>query len=145
MDYMDPMSAVPPKNSITNSPGSPPIQWHTYPPPDLNKSKRCLFSSVSGSSSRDHFVYAPNQWETTLQCNVVSHWLGAYTKLSLYSRGYSWCSHMVYVLFRGRGDFSHCVDDILFESSLPTLHQHLWLGYVINGGFRVRFLLAHLW
>ena len=33
--------------------------------------------------SRDHFVYAPSQWETTLQCNVVSHWLGAFTKLSL--------------------------------------------------------------
>ena len=34
--------------------------------------------------SRDHFVYAPSQWETTLQCNVVSHWLGALTKWSLY-------------------------------------------------------------
>ena len=32
---------------------------------------------------RDHFVYAPSQWETTLHCNVVSHWLGAYTKWSL--------------------------------------------------------------
>ena len=32
---------------------------------------------------RDHFVYAPNQWETTLHCTVVSHWLGAYTKWSL--------------------------------------------------------------
>ena len=26
--------------------------------------------------------YAPNQWETTLQCNVVFHWLGAYTRWS---------------------------------------------------------------
>ena len=26
---------------------------------------------------REHFVYAPNQFETTLQCNIVSHWLGA--------------------------------------------------------------------
>ena len=32
---------------------------------------------------RDHFVYAPSQWETTLQCNVASHWLGAYTEISL--------------------------------------------------------------
>ena len=31
---------------------------------------------------RDGFVYAPSQWETTLHCNVVSHWLGAYTKWS---------------------------------------------------------------
>ena len=31
------------------------------------------------ASHMDHFVYAPTQWETTLQCNVVSHWLGAFT------------------------------------------------------------------
>ena len=31
-------------------------------------------------NSRDHFVYAPSQWETMLHCNVVSHWLGACTK-----------------------------------------------------------------
>ena len=27
----------------------------------------------------EDFVYAPSQWETTLHCNVVSHWLGAHT------------------------------------------------------------------
>ena len=31
----------------------------------------------------DHFVNAPSQWETTLHRNVVSHWLGAFTKWSL--------------------------------------------------------------
>ena len=35
------------------------------------------------STSRDHFLYAPSQWEATLQCNVVSHGLGAYTEWSL--------------------------------------------------------------
>ena len=34
--------------------------------------------------SMDTFVYAPSQWETTLHCNIVSHWLGAYTKWSLH-------------------------------------------------------------
>ena len=29
---------------------------------------------------RDHFVNAPCQSETTLHCNAVSHWLGAFTK-----------------------------------------------------------------
>ena len=29
---------------------------------------------------RDRFVYAPSQWDATLHCNVVSHWLGVYTK-----------------------------------------------------------------
>ena len=32
---------------------------------------------------RDQSVYVPSQWETTLYFNVVSHWLGAYTKWSL--------------------------------------------------------------
>ena len=32
---------------------------------------------------RDHFAYAPSQWETTLQYNVTSHWLGTHTKRSL--------------------------------------------------------------
>ena len=34
---------------------------------------------------RDHFVYAPSQWETMLQCNVVCHWLSTYAKWSLYT------------------------------------------------------------
>ena len=34
-------------------------------------------------SFRDHFVYTPSQWGTTLHCNVLSHWLGAYIKWSL--------------------------------------------------------------
>ena len=32
---------------------------------------------------RDCFVNMPSQWETTLQCNVVSHWLGTFTKWTL--------------------------------------------------------------
>ena len=35
--------------------------------------------------TRNHFVHAPSQWETTLHCNVVSHWLGTYTEWSLYN------------------------------------------------------------
>ena len=31
----------------------------------------------------DQFVNVTIQWETKLHCNVVSHWLGAYKKLSL--------------------------------------------------------------
>ena len=29
---------------------------------------------------RDHFLYEPCQWEVTLQCNIISHWLGPYIK-----------------------------------------------------------------
>ena len=28
---------------------------------------------------KDHFVYAPSQWEMALLCNAISHWLGTYT------------------------------------------------------------------
>ena len=44
-----------------------------------------LFVVDIGLLSRDHFVNVPSQWETMLQCNIVSHWLGAYTKSSLLS------------------------------------------------------------
>ena len=33
---------------------------------------------------RDQSGYAPGQWETSLQCNDVSHWLGAYLGWSLW-------------------------------------------------------------
>ena len=33
--------------------------------------------------SKDHNLHAPSQSKTTLHCNVVSHWLGAYVKWSL--------------------------------------------------------------
>ena len=32
-------------------------------------------------------MYVPSQWETTLQCNIISHWLGTFTK---WSRHISW-------------------------------------------------------
>ena len=32
-----------------------------------------------------YFMNVSGQWETTLHCNVISHWLGAYTKWSLES------------------------------------------------------------
>ena len=50
-----------------------------------NFEKQWLFGTYSYLPSyfRDHFVYASSQWETTLHCNVVSHWLDTLTKWSL--------------------------------------------------------------
>ena len=42
-----------------------------------------VFPGPSAMGCRDHFMYAPNQWEMMLQCNVVSHWLGVCKKWSL--------------------------------------------------------------
>ena len=41
---------------------------------------------------RDHSVYVTSQWETTLQCNVAFHWLGAYTKCSVVSHWLGACT-----------------------------------------------------
>ena len=52
--------------------------WYLYIesiPSCITQGNRCHF--------RDHFVYAPSQWETTLHCNVISHWLSTYSKWSL--------------------------------------------------------------
>ena len=38
----------------------------------------------SVKSSPIGWAHAPRQWEVTFQRNVVSHWLGKYTKWSLY-------------------------------------------------------------
>ena len=45
-----------------------------------------VISSFSSFILSDHFVNAPNQLQMTLHCNVVSHWLRAFTKWSLYLR-----------------------------------------------------------
>ena len=42
-----------------------------------------MTSPFKYKDSRDHFMYASSQWETTLHCNVVSHRMGAYTECSL--------------------------------------------------------------
>ena len=41
-------------------------------------------------SSRDYFVNASSQWKMTLQCNVISHWLGAFTKWTQSISVYIW-------------------------------------------------------
>ena len=44
------------------------------------------------------FMHVPSQWETTLQCNGVSHWLGAYTKWSLDSHPYPWPKTLIVLI-----------------------------------------------
>ena len=40
---------------------------------------------------KDHFMKVPSQWEMALHCNVISHWLGEYTKGSLLLTNTSHC------------------------------------------------------
>ena len=46
----------------------------------LKAMQRKLTADQNRYRIRDHFVYAPSQWEMMLLSNIISHWLGAYTK-----------------------------------------------------------------
>ena len=45
-------------------------------------------SETINLSCRGHFVDASGQWEMTLHCNIVCHWLGACTKCLMPWAGY---------------------------------------------------------
>ena len=57
--------------------------WHSLPTyicvsPSLNELIR-----MSVDQGGENFSDAPSQWEMTLHCNVISHWLVTYAKWSL--------------------------------------------------------------
>ena len=74
---------------------SSPSEWLSSAPKSISWVAVCMTVHSDGDSltriqcgsnmpvHRDHFMYAPSQWETTLQCNGISHWQGAYMKWSL--------------------------------------------------------------
>ena len=49
--------------------------------------RKYLGERVDCYNGRDQSRNVPSQWETSLQCNNVSHWLGAYLDSSLYWLG----------------------------------------------------------
>ena len=51
--------------------------------PASERRRYIVTSSLIGWAHTLSSVYAPSQWETTLHCNVVSHWLGAYIVISV--------------------------------------------------------------
>ena len=66
-------------------------------------------------SCRDQFVNVTSQWETTWHCNVVSHWLGAYIKLSLKLNVMYSTLHRIYCWLIGKLWYlqHNCVGDII--------------------------------
>ena len=97
----------------------------------------------------DHFVYAPSQWETTLHCNVVSHWLDTYTKWSLEDkdlftlqsehRGCWWGGYS-----KSQGISSHDIDLIAPEYSG---YNACWVNILRHGThFTNNFsIVIHIW
>ena len=74
-------------------------------------------------ASRDHVVYASSQWETTLHCNVISHWIGAYAK---WSQGIQFCNHITH-------DNAYLNHWCIATSDLDDYHtqNYLWDGWMI--------------
>ena len=74
------------------------------------------------------FVNGPSQWNVTLQCVVITHWLSAYTEWSLkgcYLRYVKMCSHAS--IFRVLVTVPLCV---LFERSACRGHRPGCSGHV---------------
>ena len=87
-------------------------------------------------------LYAPSQWETTLQCNVVSHWLGAYTKWSLYHTfPHYWDTylHRIFDISPPRCECHTIVPQTLVISS--AYHQHSTAVFIWCAMFSRYFLL----
>ena len=76
--------------AITPEPWNRQQRWFIFEDPNVRVAR--LLESLATIIRRnenlvtdgDYTVYAPSQWETTLHCNVVSYWLGAYTNWSLH-------------------------------------------------------------
>ena len=56
-----------------------PLSCHIFLSPRLFVHRFNQVSNKDTVQVRDHSVFAPSQWEATLQCyTIISHWLGAY-------------------------------------------------------------------
>ena len=80
---------ITPKGPIDNRPSLVQIMdWRRLGDKPLSELKMALCTDVwSEAWTRwlwDRFVYAAIQWEAMLHCSTVSHWLGGYTKWSLW-------------------------------------------------------------
>ena len=71
-----------------------------------------LSASEQIMKDRDQFVYVPSQWDKTLDCNIISHWLGTYTKWSL--KEYD--SH--YIFLQGSVGLTSCVPKLSLKHLL---------------------------
>ena len=89
------------------------------------------------ATCRNHFVYALSQWETTLHCNVASHWLGTYTKWSLklhlllvsmpkFCRNMEWQQHDLYRLLSTNSYVDLCISEFNLINLQYKMQPDLW-------------------
>ena len=92
----------------------------------------CDYDVLNLTLHREHFVYAPSQWQT-LHCNIISHWLGTCTKWSLTSE---WSPRLLTCLFA-------CVSWFGDDSYCMNLIKHLCLIHL--NGIQIQRILKEDW
>ena len=68
---------------MSNYSGVTLVSWRLKWPPTQLFIWWLVQANILLADPRDPFVNVPIQWEMTLQCNAVSHWLGTFTKWPL--------------------------------------------------------------
>ena len=89
--------------------------------------RHCNFVASTGNAWKP-FLCAPIEWEATLQCNVVSHWLGAFAKWSLNASNVKdqWCGRCVHIYWRHHEQYicwRHREQHIYIYQDLQSLFQ----------------------
>ena len=88
------------------------------------------------STPRDHFVSLSSQWETALLCNILSQWLGAFTKWSLRTPSVLYFLVSFEIRLTTRWWFYPCGLG-LFQKVINDLNQKYWNTiHLLNITFR---------
>ena len=114
--------------------------------PTCYSSFQSWFSLVSIFFNRMHIRadsrFVPSRWETSLQCNAVSHWLGANLETApyTYAFGYVWSlQYWKHIIFTGGGHDHIHQRDLFYWYTLSkvrastgnyyvTFHFFLWVA-----------------
>ena len=96
--------------------------------------------------------YAPSQWEMSLQCNNISHWLGAYLDWSLEMEVCGWCNICWWCVWHKLFSISdYCMYFFFSHNSITTVPESIgnltslkvcfasWISFWLEG---LRFLVV---
>ena len=86
-----------------------------------------LIDEITKGYFWNYFVNASSQWETTLHCNVVSHWLGAFTKWSLVFGYFLWGVMITYPCHKYM-----FVEHILFRVTCFLFPMKIWVVWFLS-------------
>ena len=64
---------------------------------------------------RGHCVHAPSQWEIMLECSIISHWLGTYTKWWP-----SWMIHISVIIPQW----------VNLQQNITGKHRHIFYNFI---------------